>query len=176
MNSLDTVSIILCLIFLGLGFYNGLIKSVSSLIALVVSLYCAKKLEPFISKLLTIVHIKNPEGVIGYLFVFFCIFISVKLLLLILRKVTRASGLSPIDRIFGGILGLTKGIIIVMIACTILQLALPRDAAILRDSKLLPHFNKIVRTARGLIPNDMYRHISRGGKTSFNFNYSVSSG
>ncbi len=162
MNSLDSLSLFIGLTFLALGFYNGLIKSVSSLVAIITGMYCAKKIEPFISKILTISHIKNPQGMLGYIFVFFCIFISVKILLFLVRKVTKASGLSIVDRVFGGILGGIKGIIIIVVACTILQIALPRDSAIFRNSKFLPHINKAVSVAHGFLPNDMYRYITRG--------------
>ncbi len=162
MNSLDTLSLFIGLTFLALGFYNGLIKSVSSLIAIIAGMYCAKKLEPFISKLLSVAHIKNPEGVLGYIFVFFCIFVSVKILLLLVQKVTKASGLSIVDRIFGGVLGAVKGILVIVIACTVLQVALPRNSAIFRSSKFLPYINKAVSTAHVFLPNDMYKYIMKG--------------
>lgn len=161
MNPLDSISLLIGFTFLALGFYNGLIKSVSSLVAIITGMYCAKMIEPFISKLLTISHIKNPQGMIGYIFVFFCIFISVKILLLLVQKVTKASGLSIVDRALGGILGGIKGLIIIVVACTIMQIALPRDSAIFRNSKLLPHINKTVSVAHGLFPSDMYKYITK---------------
>ncbi len=157
MNALDSVSILICLAFLGLGVAHGLIKSVSSLVAIIVGLYSAKKLEPFISTILSFVHIHNPKGLLGYLFVFFCIYIAVKIALLLLRKVTRASGLSPIDRAFGGLLGLAKGIIAVVIICTVMQVFLPKDSAILKNSRFLPYTRKMVSSARVLIPTEVYR-------------------
>lgn len=162
MNALDSISVILCLTFTGLGFYHGLIKSVSSLIAIIAGLYCAKRLEPFISTILSFFHMGNPKGALGYLFVFFCIFITVKIVLLLLRKATKASGLSTIDRIFGGLLGFAKGVIIIMFICTILQLALPRDSAFLKDSSILPHANKVLSLAHAFLPDQMYRYIHKG--------------
>lgn len=162
MNALDSVSILICLAFLGLGISHGLIKSVSSLVAIIVGLYGAKKLEPFISTILSVVHIHNPKGLLGYLFVFFCIYVAVKIVLLLLRKVTTATGLSPIDRAFGGLLGLAKGIIAVVIICTVMQIFLPKDSAILRTSRLLPYTRKLVSNAHVLIPTEIYRSASSG--------------
>ncbi|HQG31521.1 MAG TPA: CvpA family protein [Deltaproteobacteria bacterium] len=157
MNALDSISILICLAFLGLGISHGLIKSVSSLVAIIVGLFGAKKLEPFISTILSAVHLHNPKGLLGYLFVFFCIYIAVKIALLLLRKVTKASGLSPIDRAFGGLLGLVKGIIAVVLICTVMQVFLPKDSAILTHSKLLPYTRKIVSNAHVLIPAAVHR-------------------
>ncbi len=162
MNALDSLSILICLAFLGLGVSHGLIKSVSSLVAIVVGLYGAKNLEPFISTILSAVHIRNPKGLLGYLFVFFCIYIAVKIVLLVLRKVTKASGLSPIDRAFGGLLGLVKGIIAVVLICTVMQVFLPRDSAVLTHSRLLPYTRKIVSNAHMLIPAAVYRSDGPG--------------
>jgi membrane protein required for colicin V production len=162
-NALDSTSILICLAFLGLGISHGLIKSVSSLIAIVIGLYSAKKLEPFISTVLSAVHIHNPKGLLGYLFVFFCIYIFIRIVLLLLRKVTKASGLSPVDRAFGGLLGLAKGIIVVVIVCTAMQIFLPKDSAILRNSRLLPYTRKLVSNAHVLLPSEVYRSAGSGG-------------
>jgi membrane protein required for colicin V production len=161
-NSLDALFIIICLGFLGLGLSHGFIRSVSSLIAIIVGLFFAKKLEPFISKVLAIVHIGNPKGVLGYFFVFFCIFITVKIILFLFQKLTRATGLGPIDRALGGILGLTKGVIIVAIISALLQVALPGDSAVLTNSRILPFTNKVVSAGRAVLPNAIYEHVFKG--------------
>jgi membrane protein required for colicin V production len=162
-NALDSTFVLICLAFLALGISHGLIKSVSSLIATIVGLYSAKKLEPFISTLLSAVHIHNPKGLLGYLFVFFCIYITVKIVLLLLRKVTNASGLSPVDRALGGLLGLAKGIIVVVIMCMVMQVFLPENSAILRNSRLLPYTRKLVSSAHVFLPNGIYRSEGTAG-------------
>jgi membrane protein required for colicin V production len=147
---------------MGLGLAHGFIRSVSSLVALVIGLFFAKKLEPYISKVLAFVHIGNPKGVLGYFFVFFCIFIAVKLILLLLQKVTKATGLSPLDRALGGTLGLIKGIIITAIVSILLQIALPNDSAVLTNSRILPFTNKVLAKARVVLPNAFYQHVLKG--------------
>jgi membrane protein required for colicin V production len=161
-NSLDALFLIICLGFLGLGLAHGFIRSVSSLIAIIVGLFCAKKLEPYISKVLSLVHIGNPKGVLGYFFVFFCIFIVVKIILFLFQKFTKAAGLSPIDRVLGGLLGLTKGIIITAIISTLLQIALPGNSAVLTNSRILPYTNKVVSAAHAVLPNAIYQHVIKG--------------
>jgi membrane protein required for colicin V production len=161
-NALDVTILVVCATFTGLGIVHGIIRSVSSLVAILAGLFCAKHLEPYISKVLALVHIKNPEGLLGYLFVFFCIFVSIKILLLLLQKVTRATGLSPVDRILGGMLGLMKGLVITVLICTVFQVALPKDSAIIKNSKLVPAANKIASSAPGLIPDDIYGQVKKG--------------
>ncbi|HNR52132.1 MAG: CvpA family protein [Bacteriovoracaceae bacterium] len=161
MNALDYLSILLCAVFLALGAYQGLLRSVSSLAALLTGLYSAKKAEPVLSKLLAAVHAPNPKGVLGYLLVFFLIFFSIKILLFFIQKMLRASPISVLDRLLGAFLGLAKGVVIAVFVCTVLQLALPRNSAILVNSELLPYSNKIVSTAGGFIPNGVRGHLGR---------------
>ena len=72
------------------------------------------------------------------------------------------SGLSVVDRSFGGILGFIKGMIIMVFIITVLQLVLPPKSAILTESRFRPWSNKIIIAAKGIIPNDMYSYIYRG--------------
>lgn len=161
MNALDCACIVICTGFLAMGAVRGLLRSVSSLAALLAGLYCAKRIEPFLSQLLAAVHAPNPRQVTGYLIGFFCIFFCVKILLFFVQKQLRTSGISVVDRFFGALLGLGKGVVVTVLACTVLQLALPRDSAIIRNSGLLPYSNLIVASAREFLPESVHRYLHR---------------
>jgi uncharacterized membrane protein required for colicin V production len=94
--------------------------------------------------------------------VFFCIFIGVKVILLVFQRLTKSAGLSPVDRILGASLGLIKGVIVTAIISTLMQIALPADSAVLMNSRILPYTNKVVASARVVLPAAIYEHVVRG--------------
>ena len=67
MNALDAVAIFFVILFLGLGIYNGLIRSISSLAAIFAGIYLAKILSPGMAHVLSLVHLPGAKGLIGFL-------------------------------------------------------------------------------------------------------------
>ena len=162
MNTLDTVAIFFMVLFLGLGIYNGIIRSISSLVSIFAGLFLAKKLSPALAQILSFIHLPNAKGLIGFLLVFLFFFIAIKIVFHFIEKFSRRSGLSIVDRVLGGILGLVKGAVITVFIVTVMQIVLPRDAAILDKSRILPTTNKVIIAAKRLVPDDIYHHIQRG--------------
>jgi membrane protein required for colicin V production len=163
-NALDIFSLLVIFLFSGLGIYHGLIKSISSLASIIIGLFLAKKLSPALAEILSYIHIPNSNGLIGFLIIFFFFFLAAKIIFHIIQKFWKNSALSLIDRVLGGILGFAKGVIITVIIFSVMQLALPKDSAILKDSSLVPYSNKILVTAKGFVPQDIYTYFHGGKK------------
>lgn len=162
MNALDAIAIIIIVLFLGMGIYNGLIKSISSLVSILAGLYIAKNLSPVLTQILALIHFPNAKDPLGFLLVFLFFFTAIKIFFHFIEKFSRKSVISKADRVFGGILGLAKGAVITVFIVTVMQIVLPRDAAILEKSHILPAANKVLISARGIVPDDIYRHIQKG--------------
>jgi len=160
-NALDAVAIFFVILFLGLGIYNGLIRSISSLAAIFAGIYLAKILSPGMAHVLSLVHLPGAKGLIGFLVVFLFFFTAIKIAFHFMEKLTRKSVISTADRALGGILGMVKGTVIIVFIAAIMQTVLPRDAAILRESRILPAANKVITTAKVLVPDDLYNHIQK---------------
>ncbi|MBN2297159.1 MAG: CvpA family protein [Deltaproteobacteria bacterium] len=161
MNTLDTVAIFFMVLFLGMGIYNGLIRSISSLVSIFAGLYLAKKLSPALTQILSLIHLPNAKGLISFLLVFLFFFAVIKIAFHFIEKFSRRSVISTADRVLGGVLGLVKGAVIMVFIVTVMQIVLPKDAAILEKSHIIPLANKAVITAKGLVPDDIYRHIQK---------------
>lgn len=161
MNALDIFTITVIIAFTGLGVYHGLIKGVSSLISIIGGLYLAKKFSPNITHFLSILHVEDVRGVLGFIVVFFFFFIIIKISMHILQKILNASVLATVDTAMGGALGFVKGFLIALLVMTMLQVILPQNSAILVNSKVLPYTKKTVGLIKGFIPEQMQPYIQK---------------
>ena len=161
MNALDIFTITVVLAFTGLGVYHGLIKGISSLVAIFGGLYLAKKYSPDITHYLSILHVEDVRGVLGFVVVFFFFFIAIKIGMHFIQKVLNASVLAPIDTAMGGALGFVKGFLIALMVMTLLQVILPQNSAILVKSKVLPYSTKTFVLIKGFIPEQMQPYIRK---------------
>ncbi len=155
MNALDIFTVTVIVAFTGLGVYHGLIKSISSLTAIIGGLLLAKRFSPSITHFLSILHVEDVRGVLGFIVVFFFFFIIIKIAMYFVQKILNASVLAAVDTALGGVLGFVKGGIIVLMTITMLQVVLPSDSAILVKSKVLPHTKKTMGIVKGFIPEQM---------------------
>lgn len=165
MNALDIFTITMLVGFTGLGIYHGLIKSISSLVAIIGGLYLAKRFSPDITHFLSILHVEDVRGVLGFIVVFFFFFILIKITMHFVQKVLNASVLAPVDTALGGALGFVKGLLIVLMAITMLQVVLPQNSAILVSSKVLPYTKKSMGIMKRFIPEQMEPYIQKTTKT-----------
>jgi len=161
-NALDIFAIIFAILFSGLGIYHGLIKSISSLASILAGLLLASRLSPAFAEILSYIHVPNSRGLLGFLIVFLFFFLVIKVFFHFIEKLSTRSGLSAVDRVLGGLLGLAKGVIIAVFVFTFLQLVLPQNSAILEKSHFLPYSNKVFTIAKGIVPHDIYTYIHRG--------------
>lgn len=159
MNALDIACFSILGIFLALGVYRGLIRSVSSLVAIIAGLILAKRYYDVVSELLGFLHISDSRGIIGYILVFLLFYIGIKIAIHFIHLISKASGLKPVDRVLGGLFGLIKGIIIAVIIISLLQMVLPKESAVLKNSILLPYSNAIVSYTKAMVPERVYKRL-----------------
>lgn len=162
MNALDIFILGVMLLFMGLGFYHGLIRSLSSLIALVGGLFLAKRFSVAVTHFLSVLQVADVRGVLGFILVFFFFFIVIKIALRLLQKVINASVVASVDKVFGGLMGIIKGILIVLMVVAVLQVVMPRNSAILVNSKLMPYTGKATGLIKNFVPEHMLPYIQRG--------------
>lgn len=164
MNALDIFTILVIVFFTGLGVYHGLIKSISSLVAVVGGLYLAKRFSIEVSAFLSVLHVADVRGVLGFFVVFIFFFILIKIFMHFLQKILNASVLATFDTVLGGMIGFAKGAIIVLMVMAMLQVILPKNSAILVHSSLLPYSQKAIGVISGFIPEQMQPYIQKTTK------------
>jgi membrane protein required for colicin V production len=158
-NALDILVIVLVVVFTGLGVYQGLIKSVSSFVAIIGGLLLAKRFSIEVSQFLTVLHVEDVRGVMGFIVVFLFFFIIIKVFMHFLQKILNASVLATFDTVFGGLFGFLKGFILALMVVAILQVVLPKNSAILVNSKTLPVTKQAAIVVMGFVPAQMQPYI-----------------
>jgi membrane protein required for colicin V production len=160
-NALDVFILVAIIALTGLGFYHGLIKSLSSLIAIIGGLSLAKRYSGQVTHFLSVLQVADIRGVLGFILVFIFFFIVIKIVLHLLQRVIHASVISSVDKVFGGIAGFIKGTLVVLMVIAILQVVMPRNSAILVNSKLLPYSAKAVGMIKSFVPEHMHPYIQQ---------------
>jgi membrane protein required for colicin V production len=117
MNKLDLI----LLIPIGLGFvfglFKGLIKEITSLAAIVLGIYGAKLMAPYISELLVSAFHFSPKTAlpVSYLVLFVIIVIGLLMVAKSLEKIFDSMSLGALNKFFGGVFGALKYALIVSI-------------------------------------------------------------
>ncbi len=159
MNGIDLLTIICLAGFLGMGIHKGLLKSISSLTALLLGIVLAKRYAPLGSSLMESLKLPDSHGILGYVLIFIIFYLAIRIVFVFVQKLSRATGLSVIDRTLGGILGLIKGTLIAVIIITIMQLSLPPESVVIKESQAVPYSNRIVSSAGALVPQKIYAQL-----------------
>jgi len=160
-NALDIIIIIVFALCIIRGVFQGLLQGISSLAALLVGLFLAKRYYLATTAFLIKLHIPDANGIVGYLVVFLIFFVGIKLIFFLLAKLTKTAGLSILDRLLGSVLGFIKGALYILILVVILQAVMPTGSAILTHSKILPHYRKVIAKVHTLVPSDLGLHKNK---------------
>jgi membrane protein required for colicin V production len=108
-------------------------------------------------------HLKSPwiGKMIAFLIIFFAVLIVAGFAGRIARWVMKKAGLSTIDRVLGGVLGLLRGVLVVAIVLTAVA-AFEPAAQWLEPSELAPYFLVGGRAAVWLAPPELRQRFYQG--------------
>jgi membrane protein required for colicin V production len=108
-------------------------------------------------------HLKSPwiGEMIAFLIIFFAVLIVAGFAGRIARWVMKKAGLSTIDRVLGGVLGLFRGVLVVAIVLTAVA-AFEPAAQWLEPSELAPYFLVGGRAAVWLAPPELRQRFYQG--------------
>jgi membrane protein required for colicin V production len=140
LNGLDFVGVALLAIGAIYGLQRGALRMVTSVVALAAAIYFASiyynKAGAFAETELGSSH--TVGAVVGYVVVFALIFSAVEIIGSFAIRLIHLVHMNPLDRLAGGLLGAAiagvfGGLIVMLMAAV-----LPPDAALLRNSQLVP--------------------------------------
>ena len=136
MNLLDGVLAVILGYCLIRGIFRGLIKEASAIIGVLGGYYAAYTYYPSIARLLTN-WVTNPGylNIISFLFLFLAVFWIVSIAGVVLKYLMNIAFLGWTDRISGALFGGLKAILINLVLILVLTTFLPRNAAIIKDSR-----------------------------------------
>lgn len=137
MNPLDICIVALCAVLALFGLLRGFVRQAASLAGLILGHILAVRYNAWFLKIL---RFDFPHaGIAAYLIALLAVYIAVRLLGLLIERWVRDSKLSGMDRFLGGLAGALKGALFSVLLVFVLVVLLPRDASLLKSSKLAPH-------------------------------------
>ncbi|MEN8200447.1 MAG: CvpA family protein [Thermodesulfobacteriota bacterium] len=158
LTSYDFVIIALLLLFLARGLWVGFLRQVTVLIALVVGFVIAgqyhDKLSPFLRGITD-----NPHAVFwtAYAILFAFTYVLTMLLGKGLAKVVELTVAGWFDKLLGGVLGIVKGGVLIILLNMVLTTVVAPENSMLRDCQLCPYVKQATDSFRGLIKDEKMR-------------------
>ena len=157
MNWIDWVLILFLLISVANGFQEGMVRITIGLVALIAGFIVASwfgglaaaPLEPW-------VHSQGVASILGYLLVFFGVIIAGALLAALVARMLKLIGLSWMDRLLGGVLGIVRGFIVLAVVTMVVTALGPRWLpTAVGGSTLAPYVLRASRVLTTLTPFDI---------------------
>lgn len=137
------------------GFLKGFIQEAAALFGIIISFFLASFYYKDLATGLTR-YLPNHSTLLAifcFVLIFVLGFFLIHLLALMTRGAIRLSLLGWLDRTLGGVFGLFKGTIIVVILMTLLMLFSPKMSALVNESRLFPPLLTLTQTLTVLIPD-----------------------
>jgi membrane protein required for colicin V production len=156
MNFFDIILIIILLYCFIRGIFRGLLKEFSSLIGVLGGFYAAYtyygNLGIYLKR-----WISNPNyiNILSFLIIFICIFLIVSAIGIIIKYILKIVFLGWVDRVFGGIFGILKGILIGCVLIVVFTAFLPNDSTVIKNSKISAYISTISDNMIKVTPKDM---------------------
>jgi len=167
MNWLDLSILILLLIFTLIGLIRGFIKQLFSICAIVGGILAGAILYKLAGDMLTkngLINNSDIAGILGFIVVMFFSYIIIQLLGWITHIIIGNIKLSWINRIGGGVLGLSIGFIIVLFAYSTTGIFISEKSPAFKSSVLLPYIKETSVLIKKTIPKDLKDKLNRSKK------------
>ena len=162
MNPFDILIIIILVYCVVRGLFRGLVKEVSSIFGVLGGFFAAYSYYPQIANLLTrLVTDEAYRNILAFLIIFCCVLILINVLGIIIKYLLNIAFLGWVDRVFGLLFGMTKGILIVSVLFIILTTFLTKGAPIIKNSLLAPHVMLVSENMAKVVSADMKRKFQK---------------
>ena len=161
MNFFDIAILIVLGVCLIAGIYRGPLKEFFSLSGFLAGAYVAFKYYEAVGKWLSD-WISNGAGfsILVFLIVFCEIYIIIIVLGIIARHLIKTEPSLRTVRVFGGIMGLLKGIFIVSVILIALTAVLPKGVSLIEKSTLCPYVAEISEAMTEIVSEEMKKKFT----------------
>ena len=162
MSPFDYFIITLLIVSSVYGVYRGLIKEVLSLAGLVLSFYLASNFD---NSLANIVPIENKSDFLiisAFIMIFVSTLIFTSILIKLISKALKLAGLSTVNRFFGFLFGIARGLVIVLVILYLNQLIPFVNLIDPADSEIIPLLDPIFSFVLEYLPNYQPTNVEYG--------------
>ena len=141
------------------GYFRGLVRELGALAALVSGFYLAKTYQGELAPYLTEYITGNYAEIAAYLLIFTVALMCVWLLVLGLAGLVKVATAQWADHLFGGLFGLTKGVVLTAAVLFIFSMLSPNRPEFLTGSKLVPLLDKVSAALSGYVPENLMEKV-----------------
>lgn len=151
MNSVDTAIVLVTALSCLFGLWRGLVKEVLSLLTWIAALLVARVYsENLSSTLVNVIDSSSMRYVTAFVLLFVAVMMLGTALNFALSKLLKISGLKLADRLFGGIFGVARGVVIVLVIMLITGVFVSETES-WQQSRLIPYGVAMIEWSRTLI-------------------------
>ena len=111
MNWVDIVIIVYLCLSVIVGFMQGFIRTVLSIIGLIIGIILASHFYKQLGNILTFISNKNVANVVAFIIILLVVMIVAAVIAAILRSIIKAIMLGWVDRLGGAVIGLIIGVL-----------------------------------------------------------------
>lgn len=160
MPTLDWIFAAVLLLSMVLGGWRGLVVEVLSLVNWAVAFVAAQWLALDVSRFLPI---SGASEVLRYALSFVLVFVVAAiaggLLVVLIRKLTEAVGLRPIDRVLGLVFGLMRGVLLLLVATLVVTLTPLRESQSWQESNGASLCRTVIAGLKPVLPQSLARYL-----------------
>jgi membrane protein required for colicin V production len=164
MNGADIAILAVLALSVVIGVIRGLVVEVMSLLSWVAAVVAAMYFGPMVGEWFAgSVTLPSARVALGYSIVFVVALLAGGIVMFLLRKIVKGTGLSGTDRMLGLVFGMARGLVIVVALVLLGGLTpFPRDTW-WQESRALPAFEEMAGHASAYLPEALRRHIDYTG-------------
>lgn len=152
LNWIDYVIIAVVLVSLFIGLVRGFVCEVISLVSWVAAFVLAFKFSAPFAAHLTFAESPTTRYVIAFIGILIITLIIGITINALVRHLWHRTGVPPMDRTLGSLLGIARGILIVAFVLLLVRSSPLKDEAKVKESQLIPLVNPVVNWLQGLLP------------------------
>jgi membrane protein required for colicin V production len=156
MNLFDVILILILAYCFIRGIFRGLLKEISSLIGVLGGFYAAytyyREAGVYLKR-----WISDPNyiNILSFLIIFLSVFLIVSIIGIIIKYILKIVFLGWVDRVFGGIFGILKGILIGSVLLIVFTAFLSGDSTMIRNSRISPYISTISDAMVRVTPKEL---------------------
>lgn len=154
MTGFDIAALSIVGLTVALGLWKGLAVQVFGLAGLILGYILSVKYYLYAAGLLPDIS-QGTARIIGFLAIFIGCIIAAFILGRLMEKLLKFAGLGWANRLFGGVLGLLKGTLIVSVILVILVAFLPSDSRLMKQSVTIPYLVSVTKVFGAAIPEEI---------------------
>ena len=160
MTIVDIIVLAILGISVAFGAWRGLVREVLALVAWVAAFLIANLLAPDAAKLLPRA-MANEELrlLVSFVVVFIAALVGLSVLAILASKLVRIIGLGPSDRVVGGLFGLVRGLLVVMILVLLAGLTTVPRQPMWRNAILSAPLEAFAGYIKAWLPSDLSKRI-----------------